>query len=739
MNASRTDRPHARPLRAAAEAKLLKTPSSGIASTADDHLLHELQVHQIELEMQNEDLRHAQIELEESRDRYVDLYEFAPVGYLTLTEEGLIAEINLAGTTLLGRARELLLRRRFTSCVLADDQDKWVRHFMGLMKQDGRGSLELTLVQGDGGVLHALLDCVHTRDPVKGSEMRIVLSDITQRKLAEDELRIAAVAFASQAGMMITDARGNILRVNPAFTGLTGYGAEEAIGQTSKLLRSGRQDQLFYQRMWSALTSNGSWQGEIWNKRKNGQIYAEMLSITAIVSPDRGITHYVASFTDITKNKEAEAEIHRLAYYDPLTRLPNRRLLQDRVGQALTATARSGHCGAVLFIDVDNFKALNDTRGHDIGDLLLVEVAQRMRSIVRQGDTVARQGGDEFVVLLEDLGQEPREGAVLAKQLGEKVREAIEQPCILNGYEYHCKISIGIGLFDQQETLENLFKHADLALYQAKNAGRNTLRFFDPAMQAALDLRSALETELRQALKLNQLLLHFQRQVDGERRLIGCEALLRWQHPQRGLVPPDDFIALAEDTGLILPIGHWVLETVCTLLASWQNLQSTRTLQVAVNVSARQFRQPDFVTEVRDVLAATGANPALLKLELTESLVLQDVEDAIEKMGAIKQLGVSLSMDDFGTGYSSLSYLTQLPIDQLKIDRSFVSNLPGKSKDETIAKAIITMGRGLAMHVIAEGVETEAQRAFLEVIGCDAYQGFLFSRPLPLDEFEALL
>ncbi len=557
-----------------------------------------------------------------------------------------------------------------------------------------------------------------------------------ERKQAEGELRISAVAFASQNGMMITDAKGVILRVNPAFTHLTGYSSTETIGQTPALLNSGRQDRLFYQRMWESMKEKGYWKGEIWNKRKNGQIYAEMLTITAIVAPDQTITHYVGSFSDITEDKEAEAEIHRLAYYDPLTRLPNRRLLQDRLGQAVAAAARSRLYGAVFFIDLDNFKALNDTRGHDVGDLLLVAVAQRLRAGMREGDTVARQGGDEFVLLVEDLGAEANEAATLAKQLGEKLRETIDSPFTLNAYEYHCRLSVGVSLFNAQDTVEDLLKHADLALYQAKRAGRNTLRFFDPAMQSALDLRSALEVELRQALKRDELRLYYQPQVDAAGRVIGVEALLRWQHTERGLVQPNDFIPLAEDTGLILPIGLWVLETACAQLKTWEGDARTRELQVAVNVSARQFRQPDFVAQIQSVLETSGAIPARLKLELTESMVLEDIEDTIEKMQAIKRLGVNFSMDDFGTGYSSLSYLAQLPLDQIKIDKAFVCSLPGKKNDETITRTIITLGRELAMNVIAEGVETEAQREFLELHGCHAYQGYLFSRPLPLAEFE---
>ena len=709
------------PLRAAAEAQLAATSETTPARPVAD-LLHELQVHQIELEMQNEALRQAQQALEEARDRYLDLYEFAPVGYLTLSAEGIIEAINLTGAKLLGRERRQLLRQ-----------------FNNVKQHAAHLGMELALLRGDGTLFHAQLDGVPHKFDVCGTSLRLAFSDISARKQAEDELRIAAVAFSTQNGMAITDPNGVILRVNSAFERLTGYSADEAVGQSMALLHSGRHDPLFYQRMWQVLRQEGQWKGEIWNRRKSGQVYAEMLSIAAIVAPERGITHYVANFSDITEDKEAEAEIHRLAYYDALTNLPNRRLLQDRLGQAVAATARSGLFGALFFIDLDNFKTLNDTRGHDVGDLLLIAVAQRLRAVVRECDTVARQGGDEFVVLMEDLGASPQEAVALSGHLGEKLRAAFDPPFTLKGDEYQCQLSIGVGLFHAGDTVEELFKHADLALYQAKNAGRNLLRFFDPAMQAELVQRSALEAELRKAIERRQFRLHYQPQVDAEGYPIGVEALLRWQHPKRGLVPPDEFIALAEETGLILPIGLWVLETACAQLAVWAADATTRKLRIAVNVSARQFRQADFVAQVQQVLVASGAAAARLKLELTESVVLDDVANSIEKMTAIKQLGVSFAMDDFGTGYSSLAYLAQLPLDQLKIDRSFVCHLPGSRNDETIARTIISMGRGLSMDVIAEGVENEAQRYFLEMHGCHAYQGYLFCRPLPIEELVAHL
>ncbi len=443
---------------------------------------------------------------------------------------------------------------------------------------------------------------------------------------------------------------------------------------------------------------------------------------------------------DITELKAQAVHIEQLAFYDSLTGLPNRSLLRDRVQRVLTHGTRSNNHGAILFIDLDNFKALNDTKGHNIGDLLLIEVAKRLRDCVRNSDTVARQGGDEFVIVLEELNDDARQAVAQARDIGEKVLTALKRPFNLQGFEYYCSASIGISLFRNNEIgMDDLFRHADTAMYLAKTSGRNTLRFFDPDMQAALEARTTLEADLRHALPHQQFKLFFQIQMNAANQPIGAEALLRWRHPRRGLVSPLDFIPLAEDTGLILPIGLWVLETACAQIKAWEANPLAVGLQLAVNVSARQFHQPDFVEQVREILKKTGADPTRLKLELTESVVLSNINDAVAKMHDLKEVGVYFSMDDFGTGYSSLSYLTQLPLDQLKIDLSFVRNIGIKPTDAVIVQTIINMGNSLGMEVIAEGVETEAQRDFLERNGCHAYQGYLFSKPVPIGEFEGLI
>jgi len=566
-----------------------------------------------------------------------------------------------------------------------------------------------------------------------------VQNDVTMRRQVEVELRIAAKGFESQVAMLVADANGIILRVNPAFVEATGYSEDEAIGHKTSLLKSGRHDKAFYEQLWKTLQEQRYWHGVIWNRRKNGSIFAEWLTINAVVTPTGEITHYVGIFSDITQNKEAEAEVHRLAYYDQLTQFPNRRLLQDRLGQALALTARSTFYGAILFLDLDNFNTLNDTRGHDTGDLLLVQVAQRLRKAVRQSDTVARLGGDEFVVVLEDIGKDAADAAAKARNIGNHLATVIARPYDLKSVESSITTSIGLCLFNGEETVEQLLKNVEIAMYQAKADGRNTLRFFDPEMQTTLDKRSALENDLRQALGRDELRLFYQPQLDHSGRIIGAEALLRWEHPERGFISPGDFIPLAEETGLILPIGHWVLKSACEQIKTWSADVLTRDLRLSANVSSLQFRQDDFTSQVQGILADTGTESRCLKLELTETLVLDNVGSTIEKMQALKAIGVTFSMDDFGTGYSSLAYLTRLPLDELKIDKSFVSNLPGSHSDSVIAETIITMGRSLGLTVVAEGVESEAQRACLNLLGCHVYQGYLFSRPVPIDAFMSLL
>ena len=557
----------------------------------------------------------------------------------------------------------------------------------------------------------------------------------------EAALSVAAIAFEIEEGMIVTDRNEVIIRVNRVFTKLTGYSAEEAIGKTLSIFKFDSQDAEFYQHMRESLHRDNYWQGEIWNRRKNDEIYPEWLTITAVVGTDGEITNYVCAFSDITERKEAEEKICALVFYDPLTQLPNRRFLLDRLQQALALSTRNDRQGALLFIDLDNFKSINDTQGHAVGDLLLIEVANRLQGCIREGDTTARLGGDEFVVLLEDLDEDEQVAAAQAETVGEKIREIIGQSYLINGHEHHSAASIGITLFrGPVRTMEEMLKQADVALYQAKADGRNAVRFFDPAMQTAVSARVALESDLRRAVsEQEQFLLYYQPQVDSTGRMIGAEALVRWRHPERGMVSPAEFIPLAEESGLILPLGHWVLTTACQQLAAWAAQPETAHLTVAVNVSAKQFHLPTFVEEVLALVDYFGVNPAKLKLEITESLLLDNVDDIIAKMTALKACGINFSMDDFGTGYSSLSYLKRLPLYQLKIDQSFVRDVLTDPNDAAIAKIIVSLAQSMNLAVIAEGVETEAQREFLELNGCHAFQGYLFSKPVPAKEFEQLI
>lgn len=581
------------------------------------HTVHELRVHQVELEMQNEHLRQSQNALERARARYQDLYDTAPVGYCSVTEDGLIVYANLTLAHLLCVTRSALLHQPVSRFVAPPDQDHFYLMRRRLFTQAQSQTIELHMVKQDGTPFVGCFRSTCAVDEEGTRVLRMVLTDITERKAAQDKIK-------------------------------------------------------------------------------------------------------------------------QMALYDPLTGLPNRRLLLNRLKKALTHASRRMREGALLFVDLDRFKQVNDRLGHHMGDVLLQEVAQRLKSCVRAGDTVARLGGDEFVVMLADLNQDSVTSAAQAKAVGQKILAALSRPCHLGGHACVCTGSVGIALFSGEQTVEELIKQADLAMFQAKSDGRNALRFFDPAMQAAVVARAALEAALCQAVAGQQMVLHYQAQLYGD-CVVGAEVLVRWQHPQRGLVCPADFIALAEETGLILLLGQWVLQEACSQLARWSRHPLLADLTLAVNVSARQFHQSDFVDQVQTILAATGANPTRLKLELTESMLVVNVEDTIAQMNILKACGVGFSLDDFGTGYSSLAYLKRLPLDQLKIDQSFVKNIVTDANDAAIAKMVIALAQSLGLNVIAEGVETVAQRDFLLRLGCHSFQGYFYSQPLPLQGFVSLV
>ena len=474
---------------------------------------------------------------------------------------------------------------------------------------------------------------------------------------------------------------------------------------------------------------------EMQRLRKDGSTMWVSISGTPMFDSQGVFCGYRGTGRDINARKKAEADIERLAFYDALTGLPNRRLLLDRLNQSVAYAARHDTHGALMFIDLDNFKVLNDTLGHRMGDELLKQVARRLSDSVRAIDTVARLGGDEFVVMLEELGADAGAAAAQAEAVGKKVLSALNQHYQLADKLHHSTPSMGVTLFHtQQPSVDELLQRADLAMYQAKAAGRNTLRFFDPVMQAAVTARAVMEVDLRQALERSEFQLYYQPVVDEHRAITGVEALLRWRHPQRGMVSPAEFIPVAEQAGLILPLGQWVLEAACAQLVRWNGSAATRRLTIAVNVSARQYRHADFTEQMLTLLRVTGANPYRLKLELTESMLLTDIDQVITKMGELRSIGVNFALDDFGTGYSSLSYLKRLPLDQLKIDQSFVRDVLTDPNDAVIARTILSLAQSLDLTVVAEGVETEGQRTFLLNSGCKAFQGYLFGRPVPVEQ-----
>jgi diguanylate cyclase (GGDEF)-like protein/PAS domain S-box-containing protein len=662
--------------------------------------------------------------------------ETAIDGYWMTDMDGILLEVNQAYADISGYSTGELVGMHISQ-LEASERPEDVRAHMEKIVAQGHDRFETRHRRKDGGIVDIEVAVKYQEE---NGRLFVFCHDISRRKRDEQALQIAAAAFETQDAIVITDADANIVRVNRSFERITGYSAAEVIGHNPSMMSSGRHDKQFYREMWQRLKDEGAWAGEIWDKRKNGQIYPRWVTVTAVRNDRNEVTHYVGVFSDITERKRAEEEIRSLAFYDALTGLPNRRLLLERMRTALAASARRRNYGALLFLDMDRFKTLNDTLGHDYGDQMLIEVAGRIKSCVREMDTVARLGGDEFVVLAEDAGSGEQDALHKVATVAEKIREALARPYRLFDQEYQSSPSIGVSLYHGNgESVEDLLRQADLAMYQVKKSGRNAFCFFDASMQAAPDSRDELTDDLGQALERGELHLWLQPQVDGERRTVGAEALLRWMHPQRGLVMPDDFISVAEKSALILDIDRWVLKQACARLLRWAEDERTRRLTLAVNISARFFAQPGFIGEMTELLASHPIVPGLLIVETNERMVLEDLSGALAKMEALKALGVTLSMDDFGSGYSSLTSLKQMPLDQLKICRAFVQGIEADDNDTQLVQSIIDLGRRFGLSVLAEGVETEAQFAFLRRHDCLSSQGFLFGQAVPIEQFEASL
>jgi diguanylate cyclase (GGDEF)-like protein/PAS domain S-box-containing protein len=675
--------------------------------------------------------------------------EQAMVGIVHATPEGHILRCNAEFAEIIGYPREEVRGLMIQEITPDEDGAQCLSSFQKLWTGASDAlSLEIRLIRKDRSLTWAKLTVSLLRDREGWPSHLLAHVEAIQDRRSEDCTEAAPAEGAAPAkvdrfrslfetspdGVLIARAEdGKIVEANPAMLDTLQFSREEAIGHTSLELDiwADENDSL---RVAEALHERGGCRDlEVRLRRKSGEVFWGQLS--ASYADFDGESCVISYIRDVSEAKADEEKIRNLAFYDTLTGLPNRRLLWERLRQALISSIRSGSKHALLFVDLDGFKSLNDTLGHHIGDLMLQETARRIAGCVREVDTVARLGGDEFVVILEDLSQIAEIAAAQARTVGGKILAAIDQPFLLEGRECHTTSSMGITVFgNQNESTNEVLQQADIAMYQAKAAGRNAMFFFAPALQASVNARVALEKDLRQAIRDNQFSLYYQPQLDRG-LLTGAEALIRWNHPTRGIVTPQDFVPLAEETGLIFPMGSWVLETACTQIAAWAGRKEGAHLSVAVNVSAREFRQPKFVDHVLAALEKTGANPNNLKIELSESMFGENVEDVIARMTKLKAYGVRFSLEDFGTGYSSMTYLKRLPLDQIKIDRTFVNDILKDPISGAVAQAIISFGKAMGLSVIAEGVETEAQRAFLATLGCHSFQGYLFSHPLPLGEF----
>ena len=664
-------------------------------------------------------------------ERFRTLLDFS--GEMILQVElpaGRIIDANAAAAEMLGLSQAALLGMDVAALGIKDAEA-----LLATLTADARTEapalhhLETELRRSDG--CRTPLDLAYRVAVVDGAPYGILLGrDAGTRLSSEAKLRLAArVISRSGEGIIITDAEGLIIEANTAFEKITGYTREEALGRNPNFLSSGRQNAEFYRLMWHTLNETGFWQGEIWNRRKNGEVFPEWLSLSAIRDDAEKITHYVGTFSDVTEAKAREARIQHMAHHDFLTGLPNRFLLMDRFDQVIASAERNDTRFALLFIDLDRFKNVNDTLGHTIGDQLLCDVARRLSLAVRSTDTISRQGGDEFIVLLSDV-----DSPDAAAQVARKLMQVLGEPCLLGSHQITLTPSIGIAVSPEDGSdLDSLLKHADLAMYDAKQQGRNNYQFFRREMNARSLEMLLMESDLRLALRKGEFELHYQPQVAlGSRQTVGVEALLRWRHPERGLVSPVDFIPMAEETGLIVPIGQWVLETACHQCAAWR-AGDWPDMKVAVNLSAAQFRQQELIVVTRKALAAAGLPAEALELEVTESILMSDAEGTATTLNELSAMGVTLAIDDFGTGYSSLAYLKRFPVDTLKVDRSFVHNIGTDEEDAAICSAIIGLAHSLHLEVVAEGVETQEQCDWLAGAGCHYVQGYFTGRPEPAD------
>ncbi len=676
-------------------------------------------------------------ELAASKARLQAIAAASPDIHLVIDEEGRILEVSAPEPDQLYAQPDELRGRRLHQIYPAQQAETFLQFVTDTLQHTDPQRIEYTLETKRGWrTFEARGRAIDV--PLQGRKAVVVVArDITERLLAEAELRIAAQAFEAQQGMIITDAATRILRVNRAFTRITGYAASDVVGRDARVLASGHHDQAFYEGIWHALHLHDGWQGEVWNRRKNGALYPARITVTAVRDLASAITHYVEAIEDLTETKQAEREIHSLAFFDHLTALPNRRLLTERLEAVLAASRQTGEEGALLFIDLDDFKNVNDLHNHHNGDLLLQQVAQRLRSLVEPDHTAARFGADEFVILLDHLPTDPAGATVRVEVMGEAILESLNRPFMLENRQHRqITASIGVVLFNgDDDQAEDVLLQADLAMHEAKRRGKNRLHFFDPAMQEQVTSRLHLEDAIRTGIDQQQFIVHFQPQVNAAGRVTGAEALARWPDAPAGAASPGVFIAAAERAGLMPALGRLLLDQVCTHIAAWQADPVLRSIRVAVNLSVTQIFQPDFVPSLLAALRRTGAPGDCLTLEITESLLLNDLDDAQAILSALRTHGVRFSIDDFGTGYSSLAYLQRLPLSELKIDQSFVRDIAENPSNQAIVQTILALASALRLDVVAEGVESRAQMLALQQRGCTQFQGYWYARPMPPTDF----
>ncbi|MCU7815901.1 MAG: EAL domain-containing protein [Candidatus Thiodiazotropha sp. (ex Rostrolucina anterorostrata)] len=674
------------------------------------------------------------IALRRSENRYRQLVDDSPTPILLLQENKIVFLNEAAKQTLAVSIQKPLINKQ-ASILFHDASPQLLETQIKSLRNHNSQPYEAAFRRADGIIIQVevfVSPVEHEGTPAT----QLVFTDVTQRKESDAKLKQAVqIIEHTMEGVLITDSNGVINSVNPAFTEITGYSEQEIITQHPRILISDRHPPEFFEELWDNVRNTGSWRGEVWNQRKNGEVYPVWMTISCVRDEQGSVMHYVAVFSDITSIKQTQSQLEHLAHHDSLTNLPNRLLFEDRLEHAIAQAKRQKRQLAVLFLDLDRFKNINDSLGHAMGDELLKEVAARLQKILRDDDTAARLGGDEFTVLVENI-EDPSQAAVVAA----KIQEKFKAPFKIAGRELHVTTSIGISIYPEDgKDVADLTKNADAAMYQAKEQGRNNYRYYTSELTRTAFERLLLETELRSALHQNQLLLYYQPQIslnNGE--MTGAEAVLRWHHPRLGIIPPARFIPLAEESGLIHEIGNWVLQEACAQ-TRYLNKQGLFQGRMAINLSVRQIMQTDLILRFEQIIADSGCPPTMLQLEVTEGIFMGQMQHSVPVLDVFKKLGVSIAIDDFGTGYSSLSYLKQLPIDKLKIDRSFIRDMPHDSDAVAITQAIVSLGKNLGLRITAEGIETMAQQSLLQKMGCQEGQGYLYSPPVPTETFEEML